>query len=719
MESFKPNSKNFILQKDQADCGVACLQNILRHKGVEISLEKLRELSGTNSFGTTLLGLCQAAEKIGFNAQGAEANTMNDLKKIKFPCILHTTIENLEHYIIFYNWDGNHFLLGDPGKGVIKMTEDELSIIWKSKVVLLLQPTEKLERNRHQYQKRWKWLFLIVKGYTTPLVITAVMGLIISILSLSTAIFSQKLIDRLLNKPDVTKVYISLLLLGMLLFLKGIINYVRGHILALQAKAFNIDITASFYEKLLKMPKLFFDNRKTGDMVARLNDTNRIQQTASSLIGEISIQILLLLVTVVIVFTYSTIAGLVGLLFVPAAFLLVRWFQPKILNCQRKTMVAHARNESNYIDNIKAIGIIKLFNKENYFFKESKTIFTGLQDTVFSMAKIRIKFNLAIEILATCFFIILTITGVFSVLHKQLGAGELIAILQLGGLLMQATVTIALANIQIQDAKLAFDRMYEFSNMESVEDAESYSSEREIISHLEPFNFETLQVKQLCFRFPGRKLLLNNINLCVKKGGIVAITGDSGEGKSSFFQLLQLFYKPTSGQILVNNEFINALDIVKWRKAVGVVTQHPVLFSGTVIDNIILKKTEPNDIEPVVKFCVNMGLHDYMLKLPQGYSTLVGEGGISISGGQMQLISLARCLYHQPQLLLLDEPTAAMDRKTEQFVIEMLQKIKPYCGIILISHKDTLTEIADAVYLLEQGALNEVKKHKPSIIAYS
>jgi ATP-binding cassette, subfamily C, bacteriocin exporter len=716
MKSFKPSKKNFILQKDQADCGVACLQNILRYTGADISLERLRELSGTNSFGTTLLGLSQAAREIGFNAQGAQANTIDDLKEIKFPCILHTAIENFEHYIVFYDWNGRRFLLGDPGKGLIEMTEEELSITWKSKVVLLLQSSEQLEGHKQRYRNRWQWLFLIAKNYTTPLVITVFMGFIISLLSLSTAIFSQKLVDRLLNNPDITKLYVSLGLLALLLFLKCIMNYMRGYILALQAKSFNMDITTSFYQKLLQMPKLFFDNRKAGDMVTRLNDTNRIQQTVSVLVGDVSIQILLLVISLVFIFLYSFIAGAIALIFIPVVFLLVMRFQPEVLDCQRNTMVAYARNESNYIDNINAVGIIKLFNKEVYFFERAKNIFIRLQEAVFNMSKIRIRFNLAIDLLATTFLIILIVSGVILVLKKQLAAGELIAILQLGIMLISAAITVVLTNIQIQEAKLAFDRMYEFVQNETPETVStsvetSGTRGSEVCS-----NFEILEVEDLRFQFAGRKHLLKGLTFFAKKGEIVAITGESGQGKSTIFQLLQRFYKYETGVILVNSKNLLELDIIQWRKNVGVVTQYSVLFSGTILENILLKELNGSDIQKVVSFCRTTGLHEYFVNLPQGYSTIVGEGGIAISGGQKQLICLARCLFHQPQLLLLDEPTASMDKKMETFIIGLLKQLKSQSCIILISHKDALTEIADRTYKLENGILYQREEVPASVI---
>ncbi len=226
------------------------------------------------------------------------------------------------------------------------------------------------------------------------------------------------------------------------------------------------------------------------------------------------------------------------------------------------------------------------------------------------------------------------------------------------------------------------------------------------IDAIEAFEaFEWLSIGNLDFRFPGRAALLKQVSLQVEKGEIVAIVGESGQGKSTIFQLLQKFYSWEKGTILVNGLPLETIDQSKWRKIIGVVTQEPALFSGTVMENILLDNYTAEAGEAVTAFCVQTGLIEYLARFPQGLHTLIGEGGVNISGGQKQLVCLARCLFHQPQLLLLDEPTAAMDKHTEAFVIALLQEWRSKAGMIIISHKDSLTNIADTVYELENGKL--------------
>mgnify|MGYP001301571549 CR=1 FL=1 len=717
-KSLKLLKKSFILQKDQSDCGVACLQNILHYHGVEISLERLRELSGTDKHGTTLLGLYQAAEQIGFKAQGCEAEGVHNLSEVKYPCILHLTInDHLLHYVIYYpsftrviskkegeiisKVNGYIFLIGDPGKGIEYYTANELEALWKSKAALLLEPTEKLNQYKQTRKTKWKWFKNILKEDVELLWLAAFLGTIMAVLNLSTALFSQQLIDKILPQSQHTKLFLGVILLTILLIAKSGIGYTRQFLLIRQAYQFNIRLTGGFYKSLLYLKKAFFDNRKTGDLIARLNDTMRIQSALSYIIGDISIQVLLLLVSVIFIFCYSWVLGLAAIGIIPVIYGVVKAYEKEILLRQRNMMIAHAHNESNYVDTIKGISIIKSLNKESIFEKMGIKIFSCFQETIFQLSKTKMRFNLAIEIVSTIFLTSIILCSSVMVLHHTLTIGSMMAVLQMAIIVMHAAASISLTNIQLQEAKVAFDRMYEFSASEPEYIVEETNGKKRITNDL---NFENLLVEKISFRFPGKKSLLTNVSFAVHKQEIVTIVGESGQGKSTLLQILQKMYSIENGNILVNGKPLKEIDVVSWRKMIGVVPQEVTLFSGTLLDNILLED-KPENTEQVIQFCHRYGFHHYFKEFPQHYYTILGEGGVNLSGGQKQLVALARCLYPDPQLLLLDEPTSSMDKMTEQFVLNLLNNLKATKAILVISHRDSITSIADKVYELVNGHL--------------
>jgi ABC-type multidrug transport system fused ATPase/permease subunit len=268
-------------------------------------------------------------------------------------------------------------------------------------------------------------------------------------------------------------------------------------------------------------------------------------------------------------------------------------------------------------------------------------------------------------------------------------------------MLMASTSNLALVNIEIQEAKVAFNRMYEFT---------SIKEENKGSTPLSGFN--SLEIKNLSFRFAGRKELFKNINISVNKNKCIAIVGESGSGKSTLGQILQKFYPFENGKILINNKYnlpnINTKD---WRNIIGIIPQDITIFSGNVITNILLgKKDTPENIETFFK---QYGFTEFVNSLPQGFATILGEEGINLSGGQKQIIALMRVLYKKPQLLLLDEFTSAMDRKTEKFVLNLLKKLKSELTIIFISHRlHSLPQIADRIYVLENGVISNSGTHQ-------
>ena len=320
------------------------------------------------------------------------------------------------------------------------------------------------------------------------------------------------------------------------------------------------------------------------------------------------------------------------------------------------------------------------------------------------LGKIRIRFNVLLEIMTALFLLTVIGWATLDTPNGSLHTGQMIAILQLAVILMQTVVLVALTSLQAQDSAVALDRIIECSVPEP-----EYDPSQQKITAGEPLHFERMSVAKLKFRFPGKKLLLKDISLELKKGEIIALSGETGHGKSTLLQILQKCYPYEGGSVWIGRRELETIDSPAWKRTIGVVPQDIPVFSGTLLANICLDPATEN-IDKVRRFCQLHGFDRFFENLPQSYTTLLGEGGVALSGGQKQLLALARCLYAAPQLILLDEPTAFMDAATEQFVIAILQKLRGQAGLLIISHKDSLIEIADRVYLLEKGTICQVPR---------
>lgn len=506
------------------------------------------------------------------------------------------------------------------------------------------------------------------------------------------AVFSQKLIDDILPSKDFNKLFIGIFLVAFLLSVRVLFIALRDYFLIRQTKDFNNRIIDSFYTSLLHLPKPFFDTRKIGELVARLNDTQRVQRVIKMIVSNVIINALTTIVALAYVYFYSWQTGLIASISLPFYFFLIYNFNKRIMSAQKSVMEGYALSESNYITSMQGIATIKNNNRQTIFKKINQLVYGNFQDKVFHLGKINVKLSMFSGVFSVLFLMSILVYTSIQVYNDTMQLGELMAILGISGSLLPSVASLALIAIPINEAKVAFDRMYEFASIE-----------KENKGNISLSKFKSLEIKNLSFRFAGRSELFKNINISVSKNECIAIVGESGCGKSTLGQVLQKFYPFENGSIVINNQYeINDILTEDWREIIGVVPQDVTIFGGNVINNILLGKEDAS--ENIIKFCKDDGFEGFIASLPQGYATILGEEGINLSGGQKQIIALIRVLYKKPQLLLLDEFTSAMDRKTEKFVLDLLNNLKKDITIIFISHRlHSLKRIADKIYIIEDG----------------
>ena len=692
--------RSFVRQHDQSDCGVACLLSVIQYYGGSYSLEHLREVSGTTKQGTTLLGLYQAANQLGFTAEGNEAD-IQALTDHGAPLILHVLIDNrLQHYVVCYGYKDGQFIIGDPAKGITTYSPDTLEAVWKSKTCLTLTPNKTFIKYKTQNKSKKQWFLKLLKEDKRLISFSVLLGIGIAALSMVMAVFSQKLIDDILPSRDFNKLIMGIGLVVFLLLIRVLFSALRDYFLIRQTKDFNTRIIDRFYFSLLHLPKPFFDTRKIGELVARLNDTQRVQRVIKEIVGNVIINALVTIVSLVFLFYYSWETGLIAFVSLPFYFVLIYSFNRRIINAQKEVMQGYAFSESNYINSMQGIATIKNKNRQSVFKKINQMIYGNFQEKVFNLGKINVRLSVFSGVFSVFFLMGILVYTSIQVYNDVMQLGELMAVLGISGSLLPSVASLALITIPINEAKVAFDRMYEFTSM--TPEAKGQTAIK---------TFTSLDIKNLSFRFAGRSPLLKNINLSVPKHQCIAIVGESGSGKSTLGQILQKFYAFEKGEITVNGIYaLETLKTTDWRNLLGVVPQEVTIFNGNVVDNILMGQEDtPEHIE---RFCQTYGFETFIQSLPQGLATILGEEGINLSGGQKQMIALMRVLYKQPQLLLLDEFTSALDRNTEQFVLDLLNVLKSKLTIIFISHRlHALPKIADTIYVIENGKIGAFGSH--------
>jgi len=699
MKINKLIQKTFTLQKDLTDCGVGCLQSLVRYYNGDISLETLRKESGTGKTGTTLLGLFQCAQTIGFDTEGCEASVDALIKHGK-PVILHVIIDKkFEHYVICYSYhfNGNHqFLIGDPAKGLEYWTKEYLEEVWQSKTCLTLKPNAAFQKTNQKDLEKKKWLKDLIIEDQEAIYTILFLGVIFSLLGMSMSVFSQKLIDDILPKKKTSLLLVSVSFLGFLLIARVIIQSLRELYIIRQTKAFNERINKKFYSSLLHLPKIFFNSRKIGDFVARLNDTQRIQTVIKQIITNSVVDILSFVMALGFLFFYSWKIAIICTVISPIILYIISRFNKKIVEAQRNVMQAYSANEANYIDSIKGIDVIKGFSKQSLFIDRNKDIFTFFQSKIFELGKLNLTISLYSGLAVVAFLLLILGLSSYNVLNNEIKTGELMAIIGISGSLLSSVTNLALLSIPIQEAKVAFDRMFEYSSLE-----------KEKLEGLEIENVESIEIKNIDFRFNGRSRLLKQISFSLHKGIITCLLGKSGSGKTTLTEILQKNYLPENGEIIINkNIILNHISLNDWRNLTGTVPQSIQLFNGNILENIIL---DDQLNESKLQKLIVLGFDKFINSLPQGLLTLVGEEGINLSGGQKQLLGWMRALYHDPQFLILDEPTSSLDKENKIFIYNLIQKLKSEKTIFIISHQlEDIKDISDKILLLKNNHISEI-----------
>ena len=692
-----------MLQHDSTDCGAACLASVIRFWGGNISIERIRKASGTSQSGTTMLGLYQAALQLGIEAAGYEAD-IEEIIKYKNVLILHIEKEKaLEHYVVCYGYRDNKFIIWDPAVGMVYYAKPELERIWRSKKCLGLVPGKNFQHEKEEKKEKWKWLITTLKPDKDVLLVSVFIGIIISILGLAMAVFTRRLIDEIIPAGNILNLVGISILVFILLSAKIIFTAIRQRFLLSQGKDLNIRVINKFYNRLLRISKPFFDTRKTGDFVARLNDTLRIQRIVSDIASVYIIDILILLFTMILVFTYSRAVAIISLVSLPLLFIIVNRKNVRIISLQYDTMAGYAMNESYFIDSLKGITEIKSLGWYKPFAERNNYIFSDFQERVVKLGKIKISLGLLTTLAGTLYLIIILVYSAIEVIHSRLTTGELMAIVTLCSSLLPSVLNLALLPIPLNEAKVAITRMFEFTKV----DNEEYSGDNK-----EEIDTDKLSLKNISFRFPGQKLLLKDISLDIVKGRITALVGESGCGKSTLANIIMRFYDPESGNISLNDKVSKGdAFIERWRSKIGIVPQEIHIFNSTLLENIICEPTETK-LKKLADIISDNKLETFVNRLPAGVASVIGEDGIKLSGGQKQIVAFLRVLVQDPEIIIVDEGTSNMDRESELTITRILNKLKAEKGILLITHRiNLIKKLCDYIYILEDGTITGYGTH--------
>ena len=698
-----PRNKTKIKQHDITDCGAACLASIAAHYKLQLPIARIRQYASTDKKGTNILGIIEAADKLGFEAKGIRGD-FDSLFKIPKPSIAHVIVrEQLQHYVVIYEVTREYIKIMDPGDGKFhKKSHEEFKKEWTGVLVLLL-PKEDFESGNEKISVFKRFWFLL-KPHKRVLLQSFIGAVVYTLLGFSTSIYIQKLTDHVLLGTSTKLLNLLGIIMIFLLIVKIVIGVYKDTFLIKTGQQIDSRLILGYYKHLLKLPQQFFDTMRVGEIISRINDAVKIRAFINGVALNLTVNVLIVVFSFALMFTYYWKLAIIMLLVVPLYFLLYAVTNRLNKATERRVMEHSADLESQLVESLNAVGTIKRFGLEDFANLKTETRFIRLLKTGYSSALNSVFSSVSSGGIAQLFTIILLWSGSYFVIQKEITAGELMAFYAIIGYFTGPVAGLVGANKQIQNALIAADRLFEIMDLER----EDQGEKMDITAH----QLGDIEFKALSFRYGTRVDVFEDFNLHIPKGKITAIIGESGSGKSTLISLLQNLYPIQSGSIQIGNLDVKHIKNESLRELVGVVPQHIDLFSGNVIENIAVGEFVP-DMERILTICKQLGILDFIENLPRGFETYLGENGATLSGGQKQRIAIARALYKKPEILVLDEATSSLDSSSEDYIQKAIHGLRiQEKTIVLIAHRLSTVVNADKIVVLKKGKLVEEGNHQ-------
>lgn len=703
-------------QLDAMDCGPTCLRMIAAYYGKSFSLQSLRVKSSVTREGVSLLGISDAANSIGLRNVGVKISWSKLEKEAPLPCIVHW---KQKHFIVVYKIKNDKIWVADPGKGLLVYSKEEFLSGWlgttsetdEMGLCMLLEPTPEFYAMEDEKPDRnsFKYLYTYLKPhrrYINQLVLGLLLG---SLLMLIFPFLTQAVVDIGINNNDLG--FITLVLIAQLILFISItsVEIIRSWILLHLGTRVNISVISDFLLKLMKLPIGFFDSKLIGDLLQRIGDQTRIEKflTSSSLNMLFSFFNLIIFSIVLVIYSWQ-----IFLIFIIGTVLYLCWIQ-LFMKRRRKLdfmrFEQYSKNQSKLIELINGIQEIKLNNCET----SKRWEWENIQARLFNVNMKTLALGQAQDQGASFILRLVTILTTFLaarfVIDGQLTLGAMLAITYIIGQL-SSPIEQLLAYLQTsQDARISLERFGEIHNLDNEEPEGKMLIEDFPSDH-------TISIKNLSFQYEGPRspFVLKNINLDIPEGKITAIVGSSGSGKTTLMKLILGFFDPVEGEISVGKIKLKNLSQKLWRSKCGVVLQDGYLFSDTIANNIAVGK-EFIDKERLYNAVEMACIRGFIESLPLGYNTKIGQDGIGLSQGQRQRLLIARAIYKQPDYLLFDEATNALDAKNERDVIRNIDEFSMGRTLLVIAHRLSTVKNANQIIVLENGEIVERGTHKELI----
>ncbi|MCE5284288.1 MAG: type I secretion system permease/ATPase [Pelosinus sp.] len=694
----QPQNENTTTNAD-LDCGLVCLITAARMLGIPADYHQLKRAYSVSDQQLDIITLLRAAKQIGLKAKHRKT-TPGKISKLPLPAI---AILSNGTYVVLVKANQDKVLVFDPTKERPAMLEyDVLASIWDGQIILL---TRRISIASLSQEFNIKWFIPVVLKYKKLFGEVLVASFFLQLFGLITPLFSQVIIDKVLVHKGVSTLDILALGLFLIAIFEGTVGILRSYMFSHTTNRVDVILGSKLFNHLLALPIKYFEVRRVGDTVARMRELDNIRQFITGSALTVIMDIFFGTVFIIVMFFYSVQLSFVALAAIPFFILLSVIVTPIFRERLNHKFACGAESQSYLVESITGIHTLKSLAIEPQMNHKWENLLANYVKASFkttllsNMAGNTGQFIQKVSSLAILWF------GAHLVMDGNLTVGELIAFQMLSGRVVEPVLRLVNTWQDFQQVRLSIERLGDILNSER---EPAFNPNRTTLPTIKGhISFENISFR---YRIDG-PVILDNISLNIPAGATIGIVGRSGSGKSTLTKLVQRLYVPERGRVLIDGIDLTQIEPAWLRRQIGVVLQENFLFNGSVRDNIAA--AEPGAPMEKIMWASNLaGAHEFILELPEGYDTTVGERGTALSGGQRQRIAIARALLTNPRILIFDEATSALDYQSERIIQNNLKRICEGRTVLIIAHRLSTVRNADGIIVMEKGRIVEMGGHQ-------
>ena len=706
-----------IIQSDSMMCGITCLQMVCKHFGREVSLRTLSKLCVATSEGVSMLGVNEAANKLGLRTMCARTD-FDTLSKATLPCVLHW---NQNHFVVLYKVrKGRIFYVADPGKGLVKYNLEEFGKHWVSTasqgeekgIAMFLEPTlefysHKVDNEEEDGSPRsFQFLFGYIKQYRKYFG-QIVLGLLVgSLLQLILPFLTQSIVDVGIKNQNIGFIWLILLGQLMLTISRTAIDFIRRWLLLHISLRINISLVSDFFIKLLKLPMSFFDTKLMGDLMQRMGDHSRVNTFLTQQTLSIVFSLFTFVVFSIVLLSYN---WLIFAIFMLGSLLYGGWLalflrRRKVLDYELFEQQAINNNKTyEFITSMQEIKLQDCEQRRRWEWEDVQADLFNVQMKSLKLQQTQEAGSIFINELKN---IVITVVAATAVIHGQLTLGMMLAVQYIIGQLNSPVEQLMSFFYSVQDVRISLERINEIHRMDDENGKQGL--ETSVTDETKGIDMENINFK---YDPHALKTIIDDVSLTIPKGKVTAIVGASGSGKTTLIKLMLGYYPVLGGQINIGGTDVNTLNKKWWRRQCGVVMQDGVIFSESIARNIAVddKEIDKQRLQTAAEIAC---IHDYVMGLPLKYNTKIGRDGVGLSQGQKQRILIARAVYKNPNYIFLDEATNSLDANNERMIVEYLDEFYKGKTVVIVAHRLSTVKNAEQIVVLDKGKVVEIGNHE-------